>query len=251
MKKWSYILIVFLIILIILICGFFYFNKNDISYQPTTIKDNSDNIPISNNEPIKNEELIIQKNYETLDYNNIGNDYGRLPSANMISFGSVNYGDLIKVVVAEYPNAIQVYEKLLDEDYIEPNYHKTWLLYSGFNFIINGKKGFHLWNNGNYIIMIETNDPTKVTPQVLLDDYEEKYPPYQKKIPSGVECFDTDGGLNYNVRGNVETKIMISPPDYCLSDVPDTLYEYYCDSGKSTSVNYKCPKGCKNGACIS
>lgn len=63
------------------------------------------------------------------------------------------------------------------------------------------------------------------------------------------ECEDSDGGLNYNVLG--EVYLDKKKQDSCLSAT--TLREYYCKYGKSSttisSVDYKCPNGCSNGAC--
>ncbi len=63
------------------------------------------------------------------------------------------------------------------------------------------------------------------------------------------ECSDSDGGLNYNIRG--EVYLDKKKVDSCLSTT--MLKEYYCKDGKSStvisSVDYKCPNGCVNGAC--
>ena len=71
-------------------------------------------------------------------------------------------------------------------------------------------------------------------------------------------CTDSDGGKNYNVKGNVVASS--STPgytgnvwDYCKTDGTNALAEYFCDSSTNlmTAQHYVCPNGCSNGACIS
>lgn len=70
-----------------------------------------------------------------------------------------------------------------------------------------------------------------------------------------IKCIDSDGGLNYNVKGTVTRTGYDSMTDYCpTNDVPNTLVEYTCNSPTQTGVasnNYVCPNSCNNGACIS
>lgn len=81
-----------------------------------------------------------------------------------------------------------------------------------------------------------------------------------------VTCSDSDGGMNYNVRGNI-TGLELNPYDdlgYPVSYL-DTcnsagtrLTEYFCDPTGLYIVNYSvvaydyyyCPNGCSNGACV-
>jgi len=69
-------------------------------------------------------------------------------------------------------------------------------------------------------------------------------------------CTDTDGGENYTVKGIVNTVKTDGTKgtytDYCRqSDGPfkGYVFEYHCTSTGVASTNYKCPKGCNNGAC--
>src|SRR3989338_18542 len=71
-------------------------------------------------------------------------------------------------------------------------------------------------------------------------------------------CADSDGGKNYNVKGNVVASS--STPgytgnvwDYCKTDGTNALAEYFCDSSTNlmTAQHYVCPNGCSNGACVS
>lgn len=61
-------------------------------------------------------------------------------------------------------------------------------------------------------------------------------------------CKDSDGGLNYYTRG--QTNIgRYNVSDRCIGS--NTLIEFFCqDSGKTNKITYKCPNGCKDGACI-
>jgi hypothetical protein len=56
-------------------------------------------------------------------------------------------------------------------------------------------------------------------------------------------CTDTDGGLNYSVRGVVEG----DKEDKCLST--NRLKEWYCKNNRGESSMFICPIGCSNGAC--
>lgn len=65
-------------------------------------------------------------------------------------------------------------------------------------------------------------------------------------------CLDTDGGLNYYLKGAAvittnESKT-ISYTDACLNST--TLTEYYCRSRFPASINQSCTYGCQAGACI-
>jgi len=80
----------------------------------------------------------------------------------------------------------------------------------------------------------------------------------------GTWCTDSDGGKNYNVKGNSyygpigsSTPISADNWDFC-SSVTGSLAEYSCVSNVVSGVTYAttvsewytCPKGCSNGACI-
>ena len=67
-------------------------------------------------------------------------------------------------------------------------------------------------------------------------------------IPPTTPCSDSDGGINYYVKGET-----LGPngkgTDSCFDSIE--LYEYYCnEKGEVYPINYKCPNGCKDGACI-
>lgn len=67
------------------------------------------------------------------------------------------------------------------------------------------------------------------------------------RVSTRTTCTDTDGGLNYEVRGTV-TSGRSQSADYCSTS--NILVEYYCSSsGKKASRTYACPYGCSAGAC--
>lgn len=74
-------------------------------------------------------------------------------------------------------------------------------------------------------------------------------------------CTDSDGGLNYNVKGDiVATGGSFSVPytdvDKCGGPEVDgevqenVLNEHYCNSDGPSNQLYTCPNGCSNGACV-
>jgi len=89
-------------------------------------------------------------------------------------------------------------------------------------------------------------------------------PPTQASSPvttqpanvSTKSCTDSDGGLNYYVKGTV----VLSYPDrqevyedVCTHDLDRGiwyLHEEYCNNGIEDTDTHVCPNGCSNGACI-
>lgn len=77
-----------------------------------------------------------------------------------------------------------------------------------------------------------------------------------------IVCSDSDSGANYNTRGTVKWYV----PDFneyweqtdVCREIPEGdnkasgpyLIEMTCDGGTLTAVNYKCPNGCRDGACV-
>ncbi len=72
-------------------------------------------------------------------------------------------------------------------------------------------------------------------------------------------CQDSDGGINYNVSGNVTTYSTLDDlgipvfnilKDRCGSENNlGFLFEFYCDEDIVKTVRYRCPSGCVNRAC--
>ena len=69
-------------------------------------------------------------------------------------------------------------------------------------------------------------------------------------------CFDSDGGLNYYVAGQASIPETIHSgggmpefiDDECVN--ASTLREAICTNNRLDSVNYVCPDGCRDGACL-
>jgi len=76
------------------------------------------------------------------------------------------------------------------------------------------------------------------------------------------KCTDSDGGIDYNIKGKVITENIPSTgaynefEDYCLDS--EEIMENYCGPGEgmyeglevAKASIYECPNGCENGACI-
>jgi hypothetical protein len=81
---------------------------------------------------------------------------------------------------------------------------------------------------------------------------------FNKNYSSNGTCTDSDGGINYYVKG--DTKGILGGPGNivggedncsCLSTGENCkLLEYYCKNGYVVYKQYNCPNGCKDGACI-
>ena len=73
-------------------------------------------------------------------------------------------------------------------------------------------------------------------------------------------CIDSDGGNNYYVKGDTYGISPSTSKSYNGSDVCGSsdnsyaseglLVEHYCNGKYHTNTVYKCPDGCKNGACV-
>lgn len=69
--------------------------------------------------------------------------------------------------------------------------------------------------------------------------------------PTAGSCTDSDGGINYNVKGNLTvTNInghIVNEDDFCLSS--KVLSEAYCNASIASHSEYTCPNVCSSGAC--
>ena len=72
-------------------------------------------------------------------------------------------------------------------------------------------------------------------------------------------CTDSDGGIDYYVKGKINTAIPegLTDEDYCMypNTNPIILMEHFCSPytsypGNYTTQFYNCPYGCSNGACL-
>jgi len=64
-------------------------------------------------------------------------------------------------------------------------------------------------------------------------------------------CTDSDGGKDYYVKGYTINENGVRDDDVCMSDPEGkVLNEYYCDENGGKGIEYTCPNGCSDGACI-
>ncbi len=62
-------------------------------------------------------------------------------------------------------------------------------------------------------------------------------------------CTDSDGGLNYNIKGIASDSRAERLEDFCVDSTK--LNEAICNvDNLAANAEYNCPKGCKDGACI-
>jgi len=67
-------------------------------------------------------------------------------------------------------------------------------------------------------------------------------------LTNETQCYDSDGGKNYYLKGKV-IWLNYTDTDFCTDS--DTLVEFYCgDGGRRDSESYQCPNGCDNGVCL-
>ncbi len=138
----------------------------------------------------------------------------------------------------------------------------------GLNYYVKGNiSGYNSTNGGTYFNYQDyCATPSNVT---YLDEFScsnNRYQWSRVTCPSGVcsdgacvnvtapsnqTCIDSDGGLNYYVKGNLTTSVVPGTnfEDYCLHN---NLIERHCLSSdpNNFTVNYSCPNGCSNGACV-
>ncbi|MEK6933907.1 MAG: hypothetical protein AABW75_03460 [Nanoarchaeota archaeon] len=68
------------------------------------------------------------------------------------------------------------------------------------------------------------------------------------EFASRINCTDSDGGINYNLKGTASTGITLGS-DFCVS--ASTLKEAYCFNQTTIKgIDYNCSVSCSSGACI-
>jgi len=94
------------------------------------------------------------------------------------------------------------------------------------------------------------NIPTSVCGDGTCSSQEEVLENCPDDCEPTAPCSDTDGGLNYYVRGSIKGAMPqdFNPADICLS--PTRLREVYCDNEFGAAYQYECPAGCTDGACV-
>ena len=100
------------------------------------------------------------------------------------------------------------------------------------------------------ICCLDVNNDGSVTPadaQLVYDIISGEKP---KERCKGI-CTDSDGGINYYVKGTTTgywEGSWQSVTDFCYN--ASVVEEYFCDGINVVKTGHMCPNGCKNGACI-
>jgi hypothetical protein len=69
------------------------------------------------------------------------------------------------------------------------------------------------------------------------------------EVNQSQNCTDSDGGLNYILKGTANDTQGNSGTDHC-NGIFGNLTEYYCSDGKIESTYFICSTGCSNGVCV-
>ena len=110
-----------------------------------------------------------------------------------------------------------------------------------------------VWTNGNGFILLFFEDRRSVNTEDLdafIGTYLQRYPStLVREVPVEPECTDSDGGVNYDEKGEVIIDSELVGLDYCKSNSL-TLVEYYCVEDGVGVDNYDCANFCSDGACV-
>ncbi len=86
------------------------------------------------------------------------------------------------------------------------------------------------------------------------DYYQQQYYEQDTTISqtTTVKCTDSDGGKDYYTKGYITHSDGTKEYDECSTGAyKDYVWEHYCTSSGTGTLNYKCPYGCFDGACNS
>jgi len=86
------------------------------------------------------------------------------------------------------------------------------------------------------------------------DYYQQQYKQQPTSIPQiqAIKCTDSDSGKDYYTKGYITHSDGTIEYDECeTGDYKDYVWEHYCTSSGTGSLNYKCPYGCSEGKCNS
>lgn len=76
------------------------------------------------------------------------------------------------------------------------------------------------------------------------------YQQQSKPQTTTIKCTDSDGGKDFYIKGYVTRGDGINEYDECSTGAyKDYVWEYYCTTSGTGSLNYKCLYGCSDGAC--
>ena len=115
-----------------------------------------------------------------------------------------------------------------------------------------GEKQYYLiFLAGIFIVLLSTSFVSAGWLSDFIDSY---FGSGRAPVLKGPGCTDSDGGINYFVKGIGSDKYGYSGTDGCLSN-KKYLFEYYCSGPLLGDIllseQYTCVNGCNDGACIS
>jgi hypothetical protein len=177
-----------------------------------------------------------------------------------------------------YLAAVEVHNNVVNGedlvDFLNQLYYYDYLVYgidnyNGHNVLtISSDESIliYLWTSGNRVIYVGVDDGFEID----FNDLEEVLESYLVKYPSSlpdelpnipeITCIDSDNGVNFYLRGNIESSTEgINEQDVCVDannngPYHDSPYvrEWYCRSFNDSATQiYECPYGCVEGACVS
>ena len=122
----------------------------------------------------------------------------------------------------------------------------TLLIYNGKAVIVVGKSSpsshvVFAIDIGYVLNQLNVNHKTIISSEVKSSDLRDLF-------LDRTSCTDTDGGRNYYVKGALVDPLRVSRTDNCSDS--NTLTEFWCEEGSYKAIQYPCPNGCSNGACV-
>ncbi|MBT3281374.1 MAG: hypothetical protein HN374_00210 [Cryomorphaceae bacterium] len=64
-----------------------------------------------------------------------------------------------------------------------------------------------------------------------------------------IVCYDSDGGIDYEVKGTIFIDGQYHQEDKCTSPYDGSVIEWYCDGSMQMIRTFDCNYGCTDGAC--
>ena len=108
------------------------------------------------------------------------------------------------------------------------------------------EEGYYTFSNGDKIVIKKIYNPRYVGDPLGGISYVEIE---LIKSTESLDCIDSDGGLDYYVKGTASKKDWTTITDFCVNST--TLSETICNSvGNPTYAKYYCPEGCNRDVCI-
>ncbi len=121
-----------------------------------------------------------------------------------------------------------------------------------------------VWKDGECVVSEEPEEPSEPNCGDGICGADENYLtcPQDCEAPQqpGGICKDSDGGVNYKIKGSARNMpFTIGYRDCCKDNdegrciydrITRYLHEGYCDGNIPKRILYECPNGCLNGVCV-